>query len=242
MTDFRREAYDKYVSTFKGAESNVDAAWLSSYGQWCKHKYLRFYSALAKDAPILDLGCGAGPFMEVLRAEGYTNIYGIDISAEQVEIAKARGLQAEVADAFAYLEGNAGRFAAISALDFYEHFTRDELFRLTRALYAALKPGGILLLQMPNGAGLFPRQIIHDDITHMTILSPVSLTQLLKIGGFGTIEIIESGPAPTSLKGRVRLAIWAAIKLGANLVRYVESTKTQQIWTENMICACQKPL
>ena len=37
-----------------------------------------------RDAKILDLGCGCGYFLHFLRTEGYTNVLGIDSSADQL--------------------------------------------------------------------------------------------------------------------------------------------------------------
>ena len=113
---------------------------------------------------------------------------------------------------------------------------------LAPLLFAALRPGGRLLVQTANGAGLFPSQVIYGDLTHVTIFSPQSLAQLLRSAGFSDLAFYETGPIPLRLRGRLDVALWSAIKLLANAVRSIETGKRQAIWTENFICLARKPL
>jgi 2-polyprenyl-3-methyl-5-hydroxy-6-metoxy-1,4-benzoquinol methylase len=43
--------------------------------------------ALDKDTPNLDLGCGHGAFVHVLRLNGFTSVGGVDVSEDQVVLA-----------------------------------------------------------------------------------------------------------------------------------------------------------
>ena len=65
-----------------------------------------------------------------LERRGFSHASGIDISPEQVELARRRGVRAERADVFESLAGHSGTVAAIIAVDVFEHFSRDELVRL----------------------------------------------------------------------------------------------------------------
>jgi SAM-dependent methyltransferase len=166
---------------------------------------------------------------------------GIDISAEQVALARARGVRAALADAFGFLGGRADAFGAILAVDVLEHLTRDELVQLAPLLFTALQPGGRLLVQTANGAGLFPHQVIYGDLTHVTIFTPQSLAQLLRPAGFVELAFYETGPVPIRLRGKLDLALWSGIKALANLVRRIETGKRQSIWTETFLCRAFKP-
>lgn len=238
--DFRKELYNRYVSTFKGEsfEENMDA--LRSHWAWCEHKYLPILNQLRRDDSILELGCGAGYMMEFLRKRGFSKVQGIDISEEQVSLARKRGLDANVEDALLFLESKSESYDAIIALDFIEHFSRDELMRLLPLISRALKTNGMLILQTPNGQGLFPRQVIFGDLTHLTVFTPESLGHLLKLFNFDCVEFSETGPTPGKLTGKIRAGLWGLLKLMANIVRRIETGKSQQIWTENMICCCRK--
>jgi SAM-dependent methyltransferase len=188
----------------------------------------------------LEIGCGAGGLLAYLERRGFSHARGIDISTEQIAHAHERGVHAEIGDAFDFLEHNQHPFAGILAVDVLEHFSRDELLRLAPLLHAALRPGGRLIVQTANGAGLFARQVIYGDLTHMTILTPDSLAQLLRPVGFGDFRFYETGPIPIRLRGKIDVALWTVLKTVANSVRSIETGKRQSIWTENFICRAFK--
>jgi 2-polyprenyl-3-methyl-5-hydroxy-6-metoxy-1,4-benzoquinol methylase len=235
---FRKQLYDRYVSTFKGPlEETRDLRW----SRWAQYKFVPLLRDLPRDAQILDLGCGAGQMLQLLRDSGFVNASGIDLSAEQVHLAASRGLDVTVGDVLEHLRKADLSFDAVVALDFVEHFEKAEQIPLFESIYGALSPGGMLILETPNGEGLFASQVIYGDLTHLTIFSEGSLSQLLRLIGFEKIEFYETGPVPKDLKGRVRGLLWRIIKLAANLARLVESGETQRLWTKNLICRSRKP-
>jgi len=240
MTNFRSVLYERYVSAFKAETTRQDPAARASYAAWCDHKVLPFVDDLPRDARVLELGCGPGDLLDWLRGRGFTAARGIDVSAEQVALARARGLGAEVADVFEHLERSRDRVDAILAFDFVEHFDRDELMRLVPAVRDALVDGGRLVVQTPNGAGLFPGSVIFGDLTHLTIFSPDSLRQLLRVHGFDGFRFAETGPVPKNAVGLVRGALWACLRAVAGFVRRVETGRPQAVWTENFLCGCRK--
>lgn len=240
MSDFRTPLYTHYVSNFKALDSQLSAGALQAYFAWCEYKFLPLLKGLPSEARLLELGCGPGYMLEFLKHRGFEQARGIDLSAEQVELAVRRECQAEVANALDYLEAQEGSLDAVLALDFVEHFRKDELLRLIPLIFRSLRPGGRLILQTPNGQGLFPHQVIYGDLTHLTIFTPSSLQQLLTEAGFQNCRFYETGPAPKNLAGKLRLVLWQLIRALANIVRRIETGKTQVIWTENMICCCER--
>jgi len=237
---FRTALYARYVSAFKRDDAVLEGAALASFRSWWWYRLGPLLADLPRDARILELGCGAGNLLALLREHGFTRVEGVDVSAEQVALAAARGVSARVADARELLASHAGDFAAIVACDFIEHFDRDELLELTAAIQRALVAGGRLILHTPNGEGLMPGQVIFGDLTHLTVFTPGSLEQLLRLAGFTDFAFSESGPAPFGLRGRLRVLAWKLVKLVANLVRRVETGEQQTLWTETMFCRCRK--
>ena len=126
MTDFRKDLYERYHSTFKKHYLKISEKSKKSEYAYYRSKFLPLISGYNTNASILDLGCGQGLLMEFLIKSGYTNLQGVDISEEQIAIAKESGLSVTVADAFAFLNGSK-KFDIIFALDFVEHFHKDEL-------------------------------------------------------------------------------------------------------------------
>ncbi len=231
--DFRDALYSGYVSTFKGTPEPSHV--------WWDYKYLPLLRDLDRAAAILEIGCGSGGLLAYLGQRGFCQARGIDVSAEQVQIALQRGVQAERHDVFDFLAEHANGFEGIVAVDVLEHFARQELLQLAPLVIASLKPGGRLLVQTANGAGLLPHQVIYGDLTHLTIFTPESLGQLLRAVGFVDLAFYETGPIPIRVRGKLDVALWAAIKRVANTVRSIETGKRQVIWTENFICRAFKP-
>ena len=92
---------------------------------------------------ILDVGCGDGALTEKLLAAG-CRVVAVDASPEQVRAARARGLDARVADAAAL--GFHGEFdAAFSNAAL--HWIRDPDAALA-SIHRALAPGGRLVAEL----------------------------------------------------------------------------------------------
>lgn len=238
MTDFRNRLYDRYVSAYKTkrlTEAQVQSAW-----RWFDSKYGPLFSSLNRTDVILDVGCGEGLMMAYLQMCGFTDVRGIDISSEQVELARAQGLAAQVADVFDYLQNTKTSFKLIVALDFVEHFRKEELLTLFDLFYQCLTPGGWLVLQTPNGSAVAAGRIIYGDLTHSTILNPGAMRQLLQYHDFGEISFAETSPIGGSPRAIARRLIWQMTRTVANLVRQAETGAGDPILTQNMICIARK--
>lgn len=68
--------------------------------------------------PILDFGCGTGLSGQALRQAGFTTIDGLDLSADMLEQARAKGIYRNLAqiEAGAPLSHAPGTYAAITAI------------------------------------------------------------------------------------------------------------------------------
>jgi len=237
--DCRQILYKRYVTSFKC--TNMPAAdptkW---FWKACKHVYLPLLNGLKRDNPILELGCGPGLFMDFLKKRKFSKIEGVDISEEQAQLAIQRGHNVHLGDAIEFLRTKRETFSAIFAIDFIEHFTLDEVFQLLGLVYSALSELGVLIIRTPNGEGLFSRGIIYGDLTHRTVFTQSSLSQLLQQFNFSDIEFYEFPPIPMGFRSRVRGEMWKLMKLIANFCRKVETGHTQKIWTENFVMRCVK--
>lgn len=238
MKDVRDSLYKEYYSSFKKGEARERFGFLH-IRLWYKEKYLPLLKHLDRDSAILDIGCGQGFMLKYMQSEGFNNLTGIDISEEQVKIAQAKGFNVIQTDAVVYLKENRGSFDAIMAIDIIEHFKKEELLELLPLIWQALKPGGTLILQTPNGDGLMPNYVIYGDFTHFTILSPLSLRHILTINKFETIKVKELGPA--FLIHFPLFITWQFIRFFAMFIKFVEIGRIQTCWTESMICSCRKP-
>ena len=113
-------------------------------------------------ARVLDLGCGTGALLESLRGEGLEG-YGIDVSPEMVDVAGQRlgpglvriGRLQEVDEREAY--------DALVSLSFPFNYCADvpEARAALAGFHRALRPGGLLLLQVAHAANA-PDRLLED--------------------------------------------------------------------------------
>jgi SAM-dependent methyltransferase len=204
--------------------------------------YLPFLRDVPRDAHIVELGCGPGEMLDLLRKEGFTRAVGVDISAEQIAIARSQGLEVEHGDAASFLARRETTVDVILGIDFLEHLTKDEIADLLPRIRSALSEGGLMVFQTVNASGIHGARVGFGDLTHMTLFNESSIRQLLNVYGFEIVEISETGPRPISVKGWVRSVLWKVIRARANLGLLVETGQGQRVWTENLIVAarCQQ--
>jgi SAM-dependent methyltransferase len=144
---------------------------------------------LAEKAEILDVGCGTGLLVNALRTLGYENVKGIDLSQQQIDVARARGLPCEEVDSehiFRLAESSAGSIDAIFLLDVLEHVAADRHLAFAVALRKLLKPDGVLVLSVPNANSSFAMRWRYNDWTHRCSFTEHSVDFVLRNAGFST--------------------------------------------------------
>lgn len=193
--DYRAEIYGKYDSGFKKLGQSFDRA---AAARLMRPLRFRFRGWLPSDrhAEIADVGCGSGALLHYFSTLGYSRLSGVDISAEQVAIANQLGVTAVQGDALSFLRRNAGKFDLLTSVDVIEHLTKPEGMEFLRACHAAIKPGGRLILQMPNGAAPWFGPTFFSDFTHETCYTPRLMADLLRLVGFVQPTSREVGPVP----------------------------------------------
>jgi 2-polyprenyl-3-methyl-5-hydroxy-6-metoxy-1,4-benzoquinol methylase len=147
------------------------------------------------DKPVIDIGCGQGEWLELLRREGLS-AYGIDINRVMVERCTARGLDARPADVMAHLRGleDVSR-GAVTAFHVVEHLPFATLIDLLDESLRILIPGGTLILETPNPETLrVGATTLYQRPNRNNPLMPETLKCIVEHRGFNDIEIIRLHP------------------------------------------------
>ncbi len=238
--DFRQVFYKVYNSKFK--HDPIHSVEIEKKNEW-KHFDFKIFPLIrdfSKTVSILEIGCGRGTLLEYLRNKKFTNVIGIDISKEQVDLAQSRGLNAVESDILSFLSDPNSNYDIIFAIDIVEHFDKSELVELFNALYNKLNCNGVLIIQTPNGQAMFPGRIIYGDLTHLTIFTPNSLAQILKLANFNGIVFYEKGPVMKNLKGVIRTILWEIQKFIYNILLLIYCGRGEKILSQNFICRARK--
>jgi SAM-dependent methyltransferase len=176
-------AYVGFEDLFRGAPEEIRAR---------QRDYVdRFDGA----SDVLDVGCGRGEFLDLLREHGIT-ARGIDANAEMAEVCRARGLDVRHGDALDYLESLPDdSLGGLAALQVVEHLEPDHLVRLIETAHAKLRPGSLIVLETINAAcwvAFFESYI--RDLTHVRPLHPETLKFLVVAAGFERVDVHFRSP------------------------------------------------
>jgi O-antigen chain-terminating methyltransferase len=196
----------KFAEKFRGSEEMV------------RERQRRYAPYFTGCRAVVDLGCGRGEFLEVMREAGIP-ARGIDLSPEAAALCRSKCLEAEAADLFAFLraaedESLDGVFAA----QVVEHLPPAQLPELARLAAAKLERGGRIALETPNPECLaIYATHFYLDPTHRRPVPPPLLAFYLEEAGFGQIRVerlspaVESMPALAALPEAIREDFFGAL-------------------------------
>ena len=168
------ERYRAFEDAFRGTEERV------------ADLLCRYVDLVEGHAPVLDAGCGRGELLALLRERGIDAI-GVDLDAGMVAAARQKGHDVVERDINGYLEERpAGSLGAIVATEVIEHLAYEELMRFLDLAHAALRPGGVLLLETVNPHNVPALKGFWLDPTHQHPLFPEVVLTLCRAVGFAS--------------------------------------------------------
>jgi SAM-dependent methyltransferase len=175
--------YVGFENAFRGSQETIRARLES---------YLPYFDGTSD---VLDVGCGRGEFLDLLKARGITG-RGLDLNHEMVEVCRARGLEVAEADVVSYLETLPdGSLGGLFAAQVVEHLQPGYLLRFLELAFHKLRPGAPIVLETLNPAcwtAFFDSFI--RDITHVWPLHPDTLNYLVLASGFSAARIEYRSP------------------------------------------------
>jgi O-antigen chain-terminating methyltransferase len=165
-------AYTAFENRFRGSREEIRTR-------------LADYAALFQGlAPVVDLGCGRGEFLDLLRERGIA-ARGVEGNASVVQ----HCLRAEPA----------GTLGGVFAAQVAEHLAPAVLGQMLKEAHRALRPGGLLVLETVN-----PRSVVgflevyNRDLTHERPLHPDTLSFLAAAQGFTDVRVEPRSPVDPS--------------------------------------------
>jgi 2-polyprenyl-3-methyl-5-hydroxy-6-metoxy-1,4-benzoquinol methylase len=198
--------YGRFAERFRGNEDYVK-------------KNIQFYRARFEGrAPVLDLGCGRGEFLELMRDAGI-EARGIDLSEESIARCRQKGLQVEQADLHAYLSDLPDRsLGGIFCSQVIEHLGPASLPGIIKLAADKLSRDGLLALETPNPEclAIFASHFYLDPTHTRPVPHPLAAFYMEE-SGLGQIEVqrlspaVESMPALASLPEDFRNAFFGGL-------------------------------
>jgi SAM-dependent methyltransferase len=138
---------------------------------------------------VLDFGCGGGRFLSVAAVFGW-DAFGVDYSATRGHQARALGIQ--IFRDLSALEAAVGRpMHVVTLFQVLEHVAAP--LELLAALRTSMVPGGVLIVEVPNCAGIDSPQTLDQfnlvhPLEHINVFEPKTLRELCRRAGFVPIR------------------------------------------------------
>lgn len=142
--------------------------------------------------PALDLGCGRGEWLELLRDKGFP-AFGVDLDERMLAASREQDLDVRLFDAIeAISSAETASLALVSGFHIAEHLPFEKLQALISEAHRALMPGGLLILETPNPENLkVSSHTFHLDPTHQKPLPPALLQFMTEHYGFARSKIVR---------------------------------------------------
>jgi SAM-dependent methyltransferase len=154
-----------------------------------RERQRRYVDDFRNEGPVLDVGCGRGELLTLLREAG-VEARGIDADADMVAYARGEELDVEQADLLEYLDRSDDRaLGGIFMGQVVEHLPAATLVQALRLAAGKLRPGGLLVAETINPLSPIALRNYFADLTHAQPLVPETLELLARQAGFAQSEI-----------------------------------------------------
>jgi SAM-dependent methyltransferase len=175
----------RLLEAFRGTEAEI------------RHRLEHHLAKLSGRGPVLDLGCGRGELLLLLREAG-VEATGIEVDPARAQATRRRGLRVIEGDVLDVVRDQPDEaWGAITAIHLLEHLAADRLLGLLAEARRVLRPGGVLLAECPNPHSLRVGGALYwCDPTHVRPLLPELLQLYLKTTGFEVRGIEYLHPFP----------------------------------------------
>jgi glycosyltransferase involved in cell wall biosynthesis/SAM-dependent methyltransferase len=168
----KEQRYVEFEATFRGPESRVVDI---------QRAYLPL---LAGHAPVLDVGCGRGELLDLLR-ERQIAASGVDSDAGMVAYARAKGHEVALGDGNEHLRSlEPGSLGAIVALEVVEHLPYESLMEFLTLARSRLRQDGLLVFETVNPHAVHAMKAFWVDPTHQHPIFPEVALELCRLSGF----------------------------------------------------------
>jgi SAM-dependent methyltransferase len=151
LAPFYPDDYESYTAHERRLRSPL-AALARRYGSLKRARIVEQASG-KRGGSLLDVGCASGAFLLEMRRRGW-RVQGVEPGAAAAAAARSHGLTVHhgVLETAALMPGS---LDALTLWDVLEHV--PEPLTTLRAAAAALRPGGVALIRVPNPLGLDAR-------------------------------------------------------------------------------------
>lgn len=190
----------------------------------------------------LDLGCGTGALLYLFHGLGCRSLTGVNLCQDEIDLAR-QFVPANFhrSDLVQFLRETQDSWDWIGCFNILEHLTKDEVLETLQLCAARLRPGGSVVVMVPNGLSAYSGVTRYWDFTHKLAFVPNNFRQLLPLCGFDTVEFRECAPIPHGAISAVRYVLWKLVRQMIKLRLMIEVADAKDgIYSMDMLARFQK--
>jgi SAM-dependent methyltransferase len=188
-TEFSHNLDDFYVAledVFRGSRDNIKNR-LKVYLSFLEESKIG-----TKEFPILDLACGRGEWLELVKENGYVS-KGIDINRVMVDQCRSRKLDVVESDLTDYIQSLPDEsIGMVTGFHIIEHLSLETLIELFANTYRVLKFGGVAIFETPNPQNVLVGSCtFYMDPTHKNPIPSQTAKFILEYSNFSNVNILN---------------------------------------------------
>ncbi|WP_051434562.1 methyltransferase domain-containing protein [Desulfonatronum lacustre] len=187
-----RGFYAAFEDRFRGSREEIARRLRDAYQEDIRNLLTTF----GPDVAAVDLGCGRGEWLELLRAEGFLAALGVDRDQELLQQCRNMGLDVVHRDALDHLLSlPRASVGLVSGFHLLEHLPFDRVLGIFRQTHRVLRPGGLAIFETPNAENLqVGACLFHLDPSHFKPLPGPLLEFTGHHCGFSDVELRHLHP------------------------------------------------
>jgi len=213
-----RETLKKMYEGYHQRGGSDENAWADLMAMNFKSVSLLLRSMFPGCGNVLDIGCGYGHFIEIMKNSGWTEL-GIDPSSRTIDHARKKGLNV-IETTFDETSFPDCSFNVVTMFYVLEHLL-NPVSSLKQA-FRILKPRGVIVIRVPHTTPIVSflsffniKNNLYDPPFHLYDFSPDTVKQLLSISGFWLSKIMPGEPTlpPSFLRRALSVSFTYIAKL-----------------------------
>ena len=183
--------YVAFENVFRGPREEIKAR------QSIYVPLLKEHRIGSKNMPVLDVGCGRGEWLELMRDNGLL-AQGLDRNEIMIAQCRELGLDVVQGDALGHLRTLPDKsLGAVTAFHIVEHLPFEIVLAFIDETVRVLKPGGMVLFETPNPQNvLVGSMTFYYDPTHLRPLPSGMLRFFVEARGLCDVYIKDVNPYP----------------------------------------------
>jgi SAM-dependent methyltransferase len=197
--DSSPDVYRGFEDLFRGPESLV------------RERQRAYLPAIGTRQPVLDVGCGRGEFLDLLRDAGVTG-KGVDSDGGMVRRSREKGHDVTQEDALAYLDAQQdGSLGAVFSAQVIEHLKNDELLHFFELSRRKLARGGVFIAETVNPHSMAAFKLFWLDPTHVMPIFPEVAVALCRLHGFASAVVTFPNGIGALERDRLEQVVYAVV-------------------------------